>query len=430
MTDPVLEPLLAIARDSSPEVFDTSDPYEGIRAQRGVSPMAVAPALKVAEDHPRAPDFARALAADPVLGAFAHEPGTFIQANIGQGWLLQPTMVAPQLIATAALEILSATDPNASSDELIARTSDALERFRRLAAGEPATATRLIALEGISVPPGKTIETPWGMLREPGPLEKQASSPFTIAASFSTGRPTVILESKIDLKYEVGEPSADPSGGGLREPELQVEAELGTMLLAIAAALAIRRERHPVVVPLWSTVIVVAGAGGSYTGALRTVSPFRPSSIQLDEIEAAALTEWAENLKSRYHPSIEVALRRTLRAIGERLYEDDALIDAVVAWENLFGHGGTTEVVFRVTLALAELLEDDPEKRAQLRKELAKIYRLRSRVLHGDALSPNDDLTGSKERAIEVALSAIAHLFRNEPSLIADRGRGLTLLLR
>jgi hypothetical protein len=108
---------------------------------------------------------------------------------------------------------------------------------------------------------------------------------------------------------------------------------------------------------------------------------------------------------------------------------EDSLIDAVVAWENLFGHGGTTEVVFRVTLALAHLLEEDPAKRMALRRELTKIYDLRSRVLHGDELGPKDDLAQGKERAVEVAVQAIAKLFRNRPALLADRSRGLTLLL-
>jgi hypothetical protein len=423
--DPVLEPLLAIARDSFPGVFDTT--YAGVR-RPGSPATPVVPALRVAEDHPRAIDFIAALAADPVLGAFAKEPGASIQANIGQGWLLHPTMVAPQLVATAALEILSEADPTASLHALIARTSDALARFRRLVAGETAQATRLIALEGISVPPGSTIATPWGTLREPGPLERQASAPFAIAIYSAPNRPTVILESRIDLKYKVSEQSGFLAGD-FWEPELYVEAELGTMLLALAAVLAVEPERA-VVVPIWNTVIVVAAAGMSYTGSLRTVSPFRPPSIQVNESQAVALTEWSERLTAHYDPSIEVAVRRTLRAIGERLYEDDALIDAVVAWENLFGHGGTTEVVFRVTLALAELMEHDPKKRAQLRKELTKIYGLRSRVLHGDALGPKDDVAKSKERAIEVAVEAIARLFRDETSLIGDRDRGLTLLMR
>jgi hypothetical protein len=37
----------------------------------------------------------------------------------------------------------------------------------------------------------------------------------------------------------------------------------------------------------------------------------------------------------------------------------DALIDAVIVVENLFGHGGTAEVGLRVSSALALLLEQE-----------------------------------------------------------------------
>jgi hypothetical protein len=142
------------------------------------------------------------------------------------------------------------------------------------------------------------------------------------------------------------------------------------------------------------------------------------------------LVEWIRLVDQNHHQSIDIAVRRILSAISERPFSDeDALIDAVIAWENLFGHGRNVEMTFRVTTSLAILLENDPAKRIALAKELRDIYSLRSRVAHGGEVRARDRLGEQRSRSIEVVVEALRVLFRDRQSLVADRDRGIKLIM-
>jgi hypothetical protein len=59
----------------------------------------------------------------------------------------------------------------------------------------------------------------------------------------------------------------------------------------------------------------------------------------LSSTQQTELVKWCELVDAHYVPAIAIAERRVLSAISDRPYSDeDALIDAVIAWENLFGH--------------------------------------------------------------------------------------------
>jgi hypothetical protein len=118
-----------------------------------------------------------------------------------------------------------------------------------------------------------------------------------------------------------------------------------------------------------------------------------------------------------------------ITAIHERSNPEDVLIDSVTAWENLFGHGGTTDVKFRVTAALALLFSDDVDTRERIGKELGKIYDLRSRVVHGGEISGHKELGEARDKSLEVAIDALRILFERCSELIPDQGRGMRLIL-
>jgi len=94
-------------------------------------------------------------------------------------------------------------------------------------------------------------------------------------------------------------------------------------------------------------------------------------------------------------------------AASQRLDRADALIDAVMVWENLVGT--STETTYRVTAAIAKALEPDRTKRRALRKELSHIYDIRSRVVHGaavEAAAVNDAASQAIAFAIRIMQSA------------------------
>lgn len=128
--------------------------------------------------------------------------------------------------------------------------------------------------------------------------------------------------------------------------------------------------------------------------------------------------------------SLLIAQRRILRATSTRQNPDDALIDAVMVWENALG--ARSETTFRVTAAIAKLLEPDSgEKRLALQKELKTIYGMRSKLVHGSKDYSPSDLYPHRARAIEIAISVLRNLYERRTDLleIDSASRGTRLLL-
>ncbi|QIK83138.1 HEPN domain-containing protein [Sanguibacter sp. HDW7] len=102
---------------------------------------------------------------------------------------------------------------------------------------------------------------------------------------------------------------------------------------------------------------------------------------------------------------LDVALTRIIRASSERRDPADALIDAVVAWENMLG--SKTETTFKVCAALAWLLEpDDQMRRVASFGRAKKLYAARSDLVHGSSSSIPDDLHELSREALVMAIRA------------------------
>ncbi|WP_143034006.1 HEPN domain-containing protein [Paramicrobacterium humi] len=105
--------------------------------------------------------------------------------------------------------------------------------------------------------------------------------------------------------------------------------------------------------------------------------------------------------------SMTIALTRITKSFTERRAQDDALIDAVIAWENMVG--SRSETTFKVCSALAWLLEPEhAERRAALFNRCTKIYGVRSRLVHGDtdAILSSEDV----DDAIRIATEAFKRI--------------------
>lgn len=124
-----------------------------------------------------------------------------------------------------------------------------------------------------------------------------------------------------------------------------------------------------------------------------------------EEIKGAE--NWARRLNDNRSAKLEIAERRLVSAVAQRLDRADALIDAVIIRESLVGTRNDT--VFRVTAALAKLLERDPAARVAMRKKLSDVYNTRSRVIHGD-LVDHASVSKASAEAIDISIRAIGAL--------------------
>ena len=284
--------------------------------------------------------------------------------------------------------------------------------------GGEVEARTVTAFNGIAVGGGRRIATPWGELRNAGPMESGVS-PFGEAV------PTAIVDSVAAIRCRIGEPDTE-------QPEafdLEQAGKLSrlSMLLPLSLLIGVKRDDHYVVCDwLWQTTVLqfkVAGVGPGKPAGW-TARFIRPTELQDEDL--AALAEWSERIESSFDQAIGVAVRRTLSAVRERVDPEDALIDAVVACESLFGHGGESEVTFRVTSAITILLEPNPHACAARRSRLGKIYKARSQVVRRRNGEPTK-LNEFKEEAIATAVNCLQCLFADHPHLLADRDRGMRL---
>lgn len=415
-SDPVLDALLQIARDSFPDIFEEDETFSQLR----LSAFPAVPGINasVLMRHAGTDAFPDVLRGDSQLSAFADSAeGVFVQANTGVGWRIQASLLAPQLVGSAARAILVRGKPE-TLDILLAEVSDTLLRFRSLVAGEPNRSWRLIGFSNITLPDDNRLETPWGLL---GPVSRRLarSRPFGLQAS-------AVLETEFDLQFVVGEPPELPELPAL-EAHFE-ELRQAAMLLPIAVLLALNRERLQVPEPTWHTTLLPAEMAGAFSGQIRPELPMFPASKTLDADELASLNTWMTHVANHYDAAIEIAISRTLSAARHFMGRDhaDALIDAVIAWENLVGPEEAGETTFRVTAGLAHLLESDPSKRDARRRQFARVYRARSKVVHGH--QPGS-LATERDEAVGVAIGALRRLFADFPDLIADRTRGTRLLL-
>jgi hypothetical protein len=158
--------------------------------------------------------------------------------------------------------------------------------------------------------------------------------------------------------------------------------------------------------------------------------------VPLRTNELAAVEQWTKLLRERYDPTIEVAARRLVSAAGMRADRQDILIDSITVWENLVG--ARPETTFRLTAALAKLLDDDGKTRRVFQKSLSNLYSLRSDVVHGRKVG-HKTIGPAKEKcdtqlaaslALEIAASAFAAVVRRPELLAMDStGRSDELLL-
>lgn len=143
---------------------------------------------------------------------------------------------------------------------------------------------------------------------------------------------------------------------------------------------------------------------------------------------AIEIQAWATRLEVLHDERLDIAAERLVRARAERNAWEDQLIDSVIAWENICGRGETT---FRVTAALAKLLERPGSDREKLLSTLGAVYGDRSALVHGRGIKRPATISSARA-ATAIARSALRTIYLEREALIpfsADE-RATQLLLQ
>ncbi|MGH9240777.1 MAG: hypothetical protein ACRD3G_22255 [Vicinamibacterales bacterium] len=123
---------------------------------------------------------------------------------------------------------------------------------------------------------------------------------------------------------------------------------------------------------------------------------------------ASDVEEWSRIVEEQHVSTVDLAARRLVSAIS-RPDRSDALIDAIIVWENLLGT--KRKVSANVTRAIAQMLEDDPSRQLTLEASLRNVYDVRSRVVHGN-LVEQGTVTAACRDAIDAAVRVLRVCYR------------------
>lgn len=434
--DPVVQAIREIAWDVWPALL-MRPPTSGPRTFWASTSLG-------ASSHPGAMDACRAFMADGKLAPlFPGSPSLEDARNIGDtfsvsaDWVTSSGQGGTRQLVTILDSIIFSASVHAQLDGstltcegLMQAIPHAVDIFRKLAAKKPVEVSTVIGFTGVQLEEGMCLKFGDDLLREALPIEK------TLLLSGGE-RVTSVLATKTSIQLlDVAQRNTND------DPEafFKLFTKYNARIQEAYRTLQRRIDRVRL-------SILLASEGSEYLAtsevARYVADPTQPgggSNWQMDERspasylitkEQAAEAERLHKLVSEKHPeSLDIAMKRILGAVSQRWDATDAFIDAVIVWENAFGT--TTETTFRVTGAIAKLLEtSSPESRATLQKELKKLYETRSRLAHGAKEPKPEEAWAQRERAISIAIDVLRELYTNRPDLLEMPSdmRGASLLL-
>jgi hypothetical protein len=133
----------------------------------------------------------------------------------------------------------------------------------------------------------------------------------------------------------------------------------------------------------------------------------------LSESEVIEVERWCQLLDESGLEHVQVGLDRMVSAVAERISPADALMDAVITWENLVEHNSNP--TRSVLTGVSELLSGAPTRLS--RTHVKTLYGTRSAVVHGDVLV-NESVVAASRDAVSIAISCVRSLFERHPALI------------
>lgn len=286
-----------------------------------------------------------------------------------------------------------------------------VEGARRLAIGEETMVRVSVGLAPADVPEDWRVSTPWGLLRAPNSWERRWA-PEQAGAVLDVDFPMAAIFGKPDtIKGSAAEEFS--------RPRRELEANINRLRLALV--LATPGDRPFALSQVWQLIPDPLQLLGFQYGFAQ---PKPGAGDMKDESE---LRRWCRLVRNRHCSSLDLPARRLLSALTTRTQPEDGLLDAMVALESLFGTG-QGEIGFRLSIALAWLLDSDHASRARRQKQVGDLYNKRSKIVHGAHLKSKDAEKAQRE-ATQLVIEAMRTLYSERPELIDDDQRGKTLAL-
>lgn len=426
--DPAERALATLARDLYPALLLNPQlppgrvgPPRWVQRTWAMSPLSFR--------HPSSAEFETAVEADDALSRLftreSPESGRegFVWTSLGTGRSVQLSMLSYDLLVATLLKLTLAGSFDQSA--FIQSSIEQLRMLRRLSAGERVNVRCSLAFVGAELR-GQPLETPWGTIRAatPGEVELRADTPVAHSQELVLAT-QVPLEMRIDNSpvAPTGELNPNPFGDdvGATYAALQHKADL----LSLTLLLGVNRDPVVAIARTWTLLENPLNQGPTLSWS-QNVVPLHPHVLAGKD--RRRIRTWAARVDRDYSDRIEIALKRTLSSLTARWDATDRLIDAVVALENLFGTG-SGELAFRISAGCAYLLERDPKQRGRVQKEVARLYTVRSEIVHGAHAPAPHHVDADARAAAAIAVRSLRALFTRRPDLLDKKDRARHLIL-
>jgi hypothetical protein len=306
--------------------------------------------------------------------------------------------------------------------QLAAKIPIALEQLRSCFSGKVIKVTAVASLTGVRLPADTQISGTWGRLR-PARAEDHPSTvrQFVDKRTVTTtdagdqveisDAGDVIFESEVSIRVHVKD-----DGSGWTSEGIDNFGELIDKV-RLAFALAVRRPTKPIIYTMWARTILPFGGMEPFPLTDPHFMAARiPTLLTADEI--TTWVQWIDAITTADMSHLKVAMTRTLKAMTERRDSTDRLIDAVIAWESLFG--ASNESTLRVSASLARLLHPPGEAREAARKSYQTIYQVRSDIVHANETKTTvAQVEEYGRKAIEASLNALGLILTTHNKLLS-----------
>lgn len=298
-----------------------------------------------------------------------------------------------------------------------------VDLMRRLANGEQITYSSFIGIRGLQFQGFRTIDLPDGVLRQfrdeanPGIHTNRTvvEHPGNIAGEYSGHVFEVFHFTKITSTT-----GTTNTGNSVESNRVQENA-LQKLRFAVVFSSFANRGPAPTFFENGFPLLIPGG----YSSPDGTPGDY----ILIDEATKTKLVEWYNVLNNKDLKRVQTSLNRLQYAIFERSNPEDAIVDAIIAWEGMFSEA--FETTFKVTGSMAKFLRPSSE-RDKFYRRLKKLYNLRSELVHGGTSKSlkNENIQDVRAEVINIGLECLMKIIRDDRLLsLSSTDRIKTILV-
>lgn len=294
--------------------------------------------------------------------------------------------------------------------------------MRQLANGQSVTYSSFIGIRGLQFKGFNSIELPGGILRQYHDDANPSMHTRHTVVGHSGGEAGEYSGHVFEVFHstKISSLTASVNTGNSIETNRIQEVELQKLRFSVVFSSLANRGPNPTFFEIGFPLV----NPGNYS-----LSDLHPGNyIVIDEAVKAKLVEWYGILDNKDLKPVRTPLKRLQYAIFERRNPEDAIVDAIIAWEGMFSE--RFETTFKVTGSMAKFLRSGT-KRDEFFSRLKKLYNLRSDLVHGGTsdLLKHENINDIRAEVISIGLECIMKIIINDRLLAMSSGERIKSIL-